>query len=116
MTPTSGVLVPPSPMGGSFADGVYELTAMTLYGGTPPADDLSAVFEIAGTTMQQVGRIGSVEKRYTSTFTTSGTTVSTTDTCPAPDSGSHSFTATATSFAIYDSVATGTLEQRYTRR
>lgn len=95
---------------------------MTLYTGpggstTSPAGTASAVFEITGQTMQQVGSIDGTEKRYTSTFTISGITVSTTDTCPAPDTGSHQFTATPAEFRIYDDTGSnGTLEQTYTRR
>jgi hypothetical protein len=66
--------------------------------------------------MQQVGQINGQEKRYTSTFTVTGTTVATTDTCPAPSMGSHQYTATATELRIYDANAIGTLEQKYTKR
>lgn len=111
----------PAPAGGSIAGGIYELSAMTLYtgpGGSTVAPDMtaSAVIQIAGQTMQQVGSIDGAEKRYTSTFTISGTTISTTDTCPAPDTGSHSLTATSTEFRIYDANAQGALQQTYTMR
>jgi len=67
--------------------------------------------------MQQVGAVNGELKRYTSTFTTMGTTISTTDTCPAPDMGSYGFTATAGEIRVQDTRSNfGTLEQTYTKR
>jgi hypothetical protein len=111
----------PVPTGGTIAEGTYELSALTLYTGpggstTAPGGTFSAVFEISGNTMQQVGSEDGVEKRYTSTFTISGSTVSTVDSCPVSDSSTHSLSATPTELRIYDSGTVGTLEQAYAKR
>jgi hypothetical protein len=110
---------PPVPGGGMIVDGTYVGAAATLYasaGANVPPTTFSAVIQIAGNSMQQVGTINGMEKRYTSTFTVSGTTVTTSDSCPAPSMGSHLFTATATQISIYDTTSLGTFEQRYTKR
>jgi hypothetical protein len=109
----------PTPAGGTVVDGTYVLAATTLYTAATtmiPPTTSSAVIQIAGSTMQQVGQINGQEKRYTSTFTVTGTSVATTDTCPAPSMGSHQYTATATELRIYDANPIGTLEQKYTKR
>ena len=109
----------PTPAGGTVVDGTYVLAATTLYTAATtmiPPTTSSAVIQIAGSTMQQVGLINGQEKRYTSTFTVTGTTVATTDTCPAPSMGSHQYTATTTELRIYDSATIGTLEQKYAKR
>jgi len=113
---TSGATAP-TPTGGTIADGTYELTALTIYGtGTAPNGMFSVVSQVTGNTMQQVGHENDVERRYTTTFTISGTTISTQDSCPAPDSGEHSLSATATEFRIYDTTPAGILEQTNTKR
>jgi hypothetical protein len=108
-------------MGGTIADGNYALTAMTAYtgqGGSTGNLALTAseVQTISGSTMQQDGIINGQEKRYTTTIMTSGTTITTSDTCPAPGTAMHSYTATPTALLIYDTKTGFTLEQRYTRR
>jgi hypothetical protein len=121
--PTIGFTISPgspqTPLGGTFADGIYFISQANLYN-TPPgfSNDtlLSAVFEFRGNVIQQVGHVDGVERRYTSTYTISGTTVTTTDTCPEPDSASFDFTATATEFRILGSNEGITLEQVYTKR
>ena len=76
----------------------------------------SDVIQVAGNVMQQVGTIKGAEQRYTSTFTVSGSNVTTMDTCPAPKSATHRFSATATNIRIIDSSAVGSVEQTYTKR
>jgi hypothetical protein len=108
----------PVPAGGTVVDGVYELTAATLYGVVDvPLRTISAVFAISGTTMQQVGTIDGEEKRYTSTFGTKGTLITTIDSCPSGTTPSvHSFTATATELRVYDATVSESFEQTYTKR
>jgi hypothetical protein len=111
----------PSPAGGTIADGTYALTAMNAYSGAGGATgDLgimaSAVMTISGMTMQQAGQINGQEKRYTSTFTTSGTTIMTMDTCPAPNTDMHSYTATPNALIVIDSESGYTLAQTYSLR
>jgi len=72
--------------------------------------------QINGNVMFQVATINGEEARYASTFTTSGMTISTNDTCPAPKAETHSFGATATELSIYAASANGTLEQKFSKR
>lgn len=121
VTPTAIADSPAAPAGGTIADGTYVLSVLTLHTGPggstqTTGGQASAVFQIQGMTMQQVGTAGGEEKRYTSTFVTSGSTVTMTDSCPMPKTESHSFTATATEFHIFDMLPTGTAEQVYSRR
>jgi hypothetical protein len=95
--------------------------AITLYTGPGAGTDasestLSAVFVFAGNTMQQVGHINGMELRYTSTYSISGTTISTADTCPEPDSSSHAPSATPSGIRIYDTESAGTVEQTLHKR
>lgn len=111
----------PDPAGGAIQDGTYSLTSMTEYTGPQGLAGIldisaSAVLTISGSTMQQDGKVNGQETRYTTTITTSGTTITTSDICPGPSSGMHSYTATPTALSIYDSEGGSTLEQVYTRR
>lgn len=109
----------PSGIGGELLDGTYELTSATLYdesGGATPMTKLSAVYVFEGGVVQQVGHTDGVEERYTSTYTTSGTTISTTDTCPKPDSGTYGFSATPEDFRIYVAGTGSTLGEIFRKR
>jgi len=107
----------PVPLGGGLVDGTYDFSAGTFYGpATVDVPTIRAVLEISGRTMQQVGSIDGDERRYSSTWSISGTTLSTTDTCPTSYSESFEFTATATELRIYGELDSGILEQIYTRR
>ncbi|HEX7478680.1 MAG TPA: hypothetical protein VF331_12800 [Polyangiales bacterium] len=121
VTMTAVASAAPSPVGGTIADGTYVLSAATLYtgpGGSTAASGgaFSGVFQIKGTTMLQVGTVSGKEERYVTTFTTSGTTLSTNDTCPVAKSETHSFSANPTGFTVYDATGNGTFEQAYTKR
>jgi hypothetical protein len=107
--------------GGTISDGTYTLTALTAYTGVGgatgnPGLTASEVQTISGTTMQQDGMINGQEKRFTTTISTQGGTLSTSDTCPAPANATHRYTATATELRIYDTVGGFVLAQVYTRR
>jgi hypothetical protein len=110
----------PPANGGTVVDGTYVLSKATLYTNgvtvTPPPNAFSAVLQMAGHTMQQVGSINGAESRYTSTFTVSGSNVTTEDTCPAPKSTTYQFTATATLLTISGASTVGTVEQTYMKR
>lgn len=121
VTPTAVASAGPSPAGGAITDGTYVLSTVTLYTGPggstiAPNGTFSGVIQISGSRMLQVGAINGAEQRYVSTFTTSGTSISTTDTCPTPKSATLSFSATATGLRIYDSTIGGTLEQAFSKR
>lgn len=108
----------PVPMGGEIADGTYVLIGISYYGEAAalPSTEIQSVFEISGNKMQQVGSIDDEETRYNSTFSTSGTTVTLRDTCPAPMTSRFEFTATADQFYIYDDRAGGIMEQFFELR
>jgi hypothetical protein len=117
MVATSDAL-PPEPMGGEIADGTYELVEIIYFGDAAalPSAEIQTVFEIDGNTMQQVGSIDGEEMRYTSTFTTSGSTITTRDTCPAVLTSRFEYTATEDRFYIYDERAGAVLQQRFDLR
>jgi hypothetical protein len=118
----------PTPLGGAIADGTYVLSATTLYlaPGVPqtptnmPSDTLgtySMVFEFKGNTIRSVGTLNGNEKRYVTTFTTSGSTIFEKDICPLPeDSTSRSFTAYEREIRFYMPSKHGTLEFVLTKR
>jgi hypothetical protein len=110
----------PTAAGGTIADGTYSLTALTAYTGvggpTGTFGPSTSVFlTISGSTMQQVGHINGQERRYTTTIMTSGTSLSTMDTCPTPKGATHSYTATALALRIYDSTGGLSVEQTYSK-
>lgn len=108
----------PTPMGGTILDGMYELTAITLYGVSQPAPDTiaRAVFQFAGTTIQQVGELDGAEQKYTSKFAVSGTVLTIDDTCPKPNRDQPAFTATSTDLRFFIASGGGTLEMVLTKR
>jgi hypothetical protein len=105
--------------GGTIVDGVYELTEVAVF--NPPSgytNDtlLSAVFQITGNTIQQVGHINGEESRYTSTYTTLRHTITTTDTCPEPATATFAYTATPTGFRIGEASTGLIVDQVFTKR
>jgi hypothetical protein len=117
----SGAPWPPlTPMGGTIAAGTYELGALVVYTtsnvSSAPQGTYSEVLQIDGNTMQSAGTASGAFARNTSTFTTSGTTISSVDTCPAHDAWIHEFTATATELRFYNGDSSRTVEQSYTKR
>lgn len=118
----------PRPLGGTITDGTYVLSATTLYlaPGVPPtptnmpSDALgtySMVFEFKGNTMLSVGTLNGKEKRYVTTFTTSGTTIFEKDICPlTEESNTRSFTAYERELRFYMPSQHGTLEFILTKR
>lgn len=108
------------PVGGALSDGRYHLSGLILHtgpngGNIAPAQSMSVTLELKGSTMQQVGKADGAVKRYTVTVATSGTTLSTTDTCPVPDSSTHQFSATAEAFRIFNETELGIVEQVYSK-
>ncbi len=90
---------PPSPTGGTIADGTYDLTAVAIYTGpngpSGPSGTSQTTIAIAGDTIQVVGN-GQPERR-TVTLATMGSTFTATDTCPDTKvtMGSYSFAGSA---------------------
>ncbi len=121
VTATAVSTMPPAAAGGTIVDGTYELTATTLYlnadrQASPPPGTFSGVVEMAGNAMQQVFKINGSEWHYTASFTVTGVSISLLYTCPNAATESHSLTATADEFRIYDTDTDGTLEQVYRKR
>ena len=111
----------PTPAGGTIVDGTYVLTAVTEYSGPggstgPTSTSTSLLLTISGNTMQQVGRIGGQERRYTTLISTSGTTLTGTDTCPEPNTLQVQYTATASELRVYSNGSAITLEQVCTKQ
>jgi len=112
----------PVPTGGSIANARYALSSLVLYtgpggvrGSLNPAV-ASAVIEIDGDVMQQVGLVSGVEKRFTSTLKVSGTKLTTVDTCPDTDTEEFQFSASDTQLTISQVITEGTFAQTYSRR
>jgi hypothetical protein len=105
-------------VGGTIAEGEYVISALRIYSQTRPAPPsvVKAVMSIEGTTMQQVGDRDGEERRYTSTFTVSGTTVSIEDTCPQSNLDTPSFNATPTSLSLFSESQGEVFEIEFTKR
>jgi len=121
--PTIGFAVQPgsnpTATAGTIVDGTYELSQANVYfapAGYSNSSMLSAVFQISGNTIQQVGSIDGEERRYTSSYSINGVTLSTTDTCPEPSSDSFAYTATPTELHILQASGGITLQQIFTKR
>jgi hypothetical protein len=117
---TTGPAPAPAAMGGTPAAGSYALSALIKYTTAAatfvPQGTYSEVLQIEGNTMQSAGTESGAFARNTSTFTISGTTISSVDTCPAHDAWIHDFTATTTELRFYNGNTIDTLEQVYTKR
>lgn len=94
---------PPTPQGGTMADGTYAMTAATIYTGpngpSGPSGMSQTTIQVTGSTIQIVSN-GQPPTR-TVTLATSGTSFTATDTCPDSKVTHGSYTATATSILIF---------------
>ncbi len=81
---------PPSPIGGTIADGIYHFTHLRTYvgdsGAAPAASTVYAAWQISGTALKRVRRDApdTVDHRDTLTIVASGTSFSTTLDCQDP--------------------------------
>jgi hypothetical protein len=93
---------PPAPLGGSISDGTYTLTSAAIYTGpTGPAGAAGSeqvTIQITGSTLE-VSDDGTPATR-TVTLSTSGTSFTTTDTCPDTTVATGSYTATASTLVL----------------
>ena len=114
---------PPAPEGGTPANGTYALTAAVIYTGpggpTGASGTTQTTLQIAGGTIQVVSS-GDPATR-TVTFTTSGTSVASVDTCPDTDTRPGTYTATPTTFLVELDGGTGdagarTLVETFTKQ
>jgi hypothetical protein len=94
---------PPSPLGGTVDDGIYVLTSVAVYTGplgpSGPSGTAQTTIVITGSTVEIANR-GEPPTR-TTTLSLSGTTFTSTDTCPDNVIATGSFTATSTTLAIF---------------
>jgi hypothetical protein len=101
---------PPSAQGGTIANGTYLLTAATIYTGPDGPTGNSGTAQVTvlidGAMVQMVSS-GQPPTR-TVTLATTGTSFTSTDTCPDTSSATGSYTATPTTLAI--TLAAGTDE------
>jgi hypothetical protein len=117
VTSTNSPAKAPTPAGGTLSDGTYVLTSTTIYTALPfPGMKLSSLMQIAGNTIQQVATMNGEEKRFTTSFTTAGSAIVMTDTCPVRKSGTYTFTATPSELRMYLTSPVGKIEQTYTKR
>jgi hypothetical protein len=114
---------PPTAQGGTFADGTYAMTDVTIYTGTQgptgPSGTSKTTIQISGDTFQVVND-GTPGTRTVSAVV-SGTSVTATDTCPDSTVFDETFTATTTSFVVYldggtDDAGARTVAETFTKQ
>jgi hypothetical protein len=124
VTGTFSTAAPPTPAGGAFASGTYNLVSETFYGSAAdgmnflpgvPFRQKSVLSDVTATsfTLDQVWTTGTVVARLHETVAVSGMTATFTQTCPATDAGSnwsYEFTATSSSITLFYSVTNGVIE------
>ena len=117
VTATFSTAAPPTPAGGAFAGGTYNLVSQTFYGSADvektfvpgvPFRQTYVLSNVTSTsfTLDQVSTTGTVVGRSHVTAAVSGMTATFTQTCPAPDAGIDSggtfeLTATSTSITLF---------------
>jgi hypothetical protein len=128
VTATFSPVAAPTPAGGAFAGGTYNLVSEILYGpaGTDflsgqPFQQTYVLSDVTSTsfTLDQVEILGTVVARSHETAAVAGMTATFSQSCPDPDAGidwggSYEFTATPSSITLFRSVngVTGVVEVR----
>jgi hypothetical protein len=114
---------PPAARGGTFVDGTYAMTDVTIYTGaqgpTGASGTAQTTLEVSGTTFQVVTS-GDPATRTVSAVI-SGSSITATDTCPDSTVFNETFTATATSFVVYldggtDDAGARTVAETFTKQ
>jgi len=124
VTGTFSTAAPPTPAGGAFAGGTYNLASETFYGSAAvemnfqagvPFRQTYVLSDVTSTsfTLDQVWTTGTVVARSHETAAVSGMTATFTQTCPSPDGGidwggSVDFTATSSSITLFRSTTPST--------
>jgi len=114
---TFSTATPPTPAGGAFAAGTYDLASETFYGSAQveatfvpgqPFRQTYSLSDVTSTsfTLDLVETLGTVVARAHETAAVSGMTATFTQTCPPPDAGfdwgeSDDFTATSSSITLF---------------
>jgi hypothetical protein len=124
VTAVLGTGTPPSPAGGAIAAGIYDLTSEIVYPtgdagvelGEESRREVLAASSVTNTTLtvQMTQASGTTVVRQSGPVAISGAQVSFTPTCPPPgdagdNGGSAGFTATATTFTLFDGGDNGAL-------
>jgi hypothetical protein len=101
--------MPSATMGGTIQPGTYHLTDSKIYQGAPPGVvplKLQVTQLISGSSVQAVQRTGSSADTYTtSTYNSSGTTLSVTIVCGGAGMGNLGYDATGTQYTTYNDAA-----------
>lgn len=102
---TAGVGAKPAPAGGTVADGTYYLTKHDVFPpGNPDNNTRKRTWVFAGNTFRTHDNdTGQTEKQLTGTYTTSGTNITFTVTCPMSATVTIPYTATATTYDTFSS-------------
>jgi hypothetical protein len=125
VTETFSNATPPSPAGGTFAAGTYNLTSLTAYvaadAAVPPVGSgqigrrtyvLSNV-TATSLTLAQGESSGTILARLSGTVAISGMNVTYTGTCPVTDGGNQGgteqFTATESGFSVFEKAGNGAI-------
>jgi hypothetical protein len=120
VTATFSTATAPTPAGGAFVGGTYNLVSNILYG--PPGTDFQpgqpfrqtyVLSDVTSTsfTLDQVEAVGTIVARSHETAAVAGMTATFSQTCPDPDggidwtSGSYEFTATSSSITLFYSLS-----------
>jgi hypothetical protein len=116
--------IAPVASGGMIPNGTYELTRATI--DDPDSSildtEIKAVVQVSGNSMQQVRSIDGEERRFTASYTLSNSTITTTVSCPEPDTSTDSFSLTidtdltTAGFIIRQDINGATLELSYVKR
>ncbi len=116
---------PPTPMGGTIADGTYVLTSGTLYTGAdggatgPLGLTLKQTWRISGSAYSHVDfnqMMGRETRQGGTLMTVSAISLHLVQACPDADFASYEFSATPTTFTLYSLDASGTLALVLTRQ
>jgi hypothetical protein len=96
---------PPTPHGGTIADGTYIMTAAGFYTGTGGVAGSSGVtsqvtIQISGSTIQVASKANPPNDHITTTVMTNGVNLTRTDTCPDSTTQSGTYTATPTTLVV----------------
>jgi hypothetical protein len=118
----------PTPAGGQIMPGTYDLTAMLIYaadggsGGPDPRRETVVIVANGGGFDVTIAEItGSNLRRSNGVATTSGTQLTFAPSCPGPGDGGDSggtmgYSATATTFSVFESGSADVRVNTYTRR
>ncbi len=113
---TQTTVTPPTPQGGSIANGTYYLETINDYGSISGTLAFGARVTVAlqGTDFEFVLDLSNVTSRGSETLTTNGTNYNASESCPTVTTvGSGTYTATPSELRLYENADGGVLESIY---